>query len=89
MSGVMAGVRTGTERAFIQGWERGALGESNAFAALLGMELPAGARHPGQAAQPRRSRIHAGAVPKKVQAWIPGLPSVARDDRVGGHFFAQ
>ncbi|WP_332684127.1 hypothetical protein [Bosea sp. (in: a-proteobacteria)] len=38
------------------------------------------ARHPGQAAKRRRSGIHAGAFPKKVQAWVPGLPSVARDD---------
>ena len=38
--------------------------------------------HPGQAAKPRRSGIHAGAIPRKIQAWIPGLPAVARDDPV-------
>jgi len=40
-----------------------------------------GAGHPGQAAQQRRSGIHAGTSPTKVPAWIPGLPAVAWDDR--------
>ena len=28
----------------------------------------------------RRAGIHAGAFPKVFQAWVPGLPPVARDD---------
>jgi hypothetical protein len=28
----------------------------------------------------RRSGIHSGAFPKEVPEWVPGLPSVARDD---------
>jgi hypothetical protein len=31
----------------------------------------------------RRPGIHSGALPVEVQAWIPGLPSVARDDAEG------
>ena len=29
----------------------------------------------------RRSGIHSGAFPKEVPEWVPGLPSVARDDQ--------
>ena len=28
----------------------------------------------------RRSGIHSGAYPKEVPEWVPGLPTVARDD---------
>jgi len=35
----------------------------------------------------RRPGIHSGALSVEVQAWIPGLPAVARDDaRLGAKF---
>jgi len=33
----------------------------------------------------RRSGIHFGALPEKVQAWVSGLPAVAQDDAAFEH----